>query len=74
MHKRKTAKQKLNGSYFHGALIIAGLLGATRLRQIVLHFLCGSSNADMPESPFAVETFSRWDNALMQESRRAHAQ
>ena len=28
MHKRKTAKQKLNGSYVHGALIIAGVLGA----------------------------------------------
>ena len=28
MHKRKTAKQKLTGSYVHGALIIAGLLGA----------------------------------------------
>ena len=28
MHRRKTAKQKLNGSYLHGALIIAGLLGA----------------------------------------------
>ena len=26
--QNKTAKQKLNGSYFHGALIIAGLLGA----------------------------------------------
>ncbi len=25
---RKTAKHKLNGSYVHGALIIAGILGA----------------------------------------------
>ena len=26
--KRKTAKHKLNGSYLHGVLLVAGLLGA----------------------------------------------
>jgi len=28
MNKRRTAKNKLNGAYFNGALVVAGLLGA----------------------------------------------